>query len=98
MRSVHAARQAGIHLMIKEERNLHDSPTRDFSSIAPRIGTTMPNGLKRLSPISLRVAQHCLDCVPGQELGALSVGEGRVAVPVDEGVDFDALVEFDGRE
>jgi hypothetical protein len=58
----------------------------------------MPNGLRRPSPTSLRVVQHCLDLFGGQELGALSVGEGRVAGPVDEGVFFDALVELDGWE
>jgi hypothetical protein len=82
----------------KKGRNLHDSPTSELSSIAPTSGTIIPNGLRSSSPTWLRVVQHCLNLFAGHELGPLSVAKGRLADPVDDGVDFDALVELDAWE
>lgn len=75
-----------------EEKNLHDSPSSEFTSIAPASGMSTPNGLRRPSPTSLRDAQHCLDFFGGQALGALSGGGGRLAGFVVE------VVELDGWE
>lgn len=66
--------------------------------MAPTSGTIIPNGLRRSSPTWLRVVQHCLNLFAGQELGPVTVGVGRLADPVDDGVDFDALVELDAWE
>lgn len=79
-------------------RNVHDSPSSEFTSIAPASGMSTPNGLRRPSPTSLRDAQHCLDFFGGQALGALSGGGGRLAGFVVEVVEFDAVVELDGWE
>jgi hypothetical protein len=78
--------------------NLQDTPTSEFTWIAPTSGTTAPNGLRRSSPTWLRVVQHCLNLLGGQALGPLSVGEGRLAGTVDEEVDLDALVDLDAWE